>query len=297
MSEFSLKSWSNVKPNFRFLKEVLQHQPKEKIEELFVEEYRISLSDLDTFMIAESAEFLRLSVINLLAYKNLVCGNYLAWGKVTMYYSQFYIINCLLRLKRYALVHLEFSNGESALTVSIFKPRNKSYYRVQKCTASGHQIAWDKFAEKYPELSGHNVNTGKELGKFFIKERNEWNYDLFYASQTTDEYALREARDRCIYNFLDPEYGSSASSEGAAENYNDMMANYGYEEAGTGQYQEYAIRRLMEIGKISEHSGWYLSCFSEILNDIKLLQSPASMKEEISKWFIDAISGIKKSTD
>ena len=105
--------------------------------------------------------------------EHLVCGNYLAWGRVTIYYSQFYLVSCLLRLRGFALTHLDFVDDGSSLVISFEKLRDKPHYFINTCKSSGHEMVWTNFAKFYPEL-GH-----EDLGKYFIKERNDWNYDLF----------------------------------------------------------------------------------------------------------------------
>jgi hypothetical protein len=292
LSALSAKSWSDVQPHFRFLKEILQQRKKAEIEAMCGTE--VPLSRIDPFMINEAVEYLNLSMINLLAYKRLVCGKYLAWGKVTLYYSQFYALNCLLRLRRYALVHVDFVDEERSLMVRIFKPRNSTNYRIEKCTTGGHENTWDMFAQKYPELVSKNKETAKSLGKFSIRERENWNYNLFYASQSSDKYALDEAEDRCRHNFLDPNYGLSASSEEAAEYFGELMANIGWEEAGTGDYQKYAIKNLIEIGKNSKYGNWYSGHLSVILESVQVVESSKEMKDEMTKWLRDAISQIQK---
>jgi hypothetical protein len=85
MNGLSPKSWSEIKPHYRFFKEVLQQREKAEIEVMYGAE--IPLARFDPFMINEAVEYLNLSMTNLLAYKRLVCDKYLAWGKVTLYYS------------------------------------------------------------------------------------------------------------------------------------------------------------------------------------------------------------------
>lgn len=285
MIKLSPNYWSGVRPDWMFLKEFLERRSELDVTKLFNKE--IDRQVFDPFMIQESAEFLRLSAINLLAYKKLVCGNYLAWGRVTIYYSQFYVVNCLLRLKKFALVHLNPINRGKQLTIRIEESSNKPNYKIQKCNTSGHQIIWKTFARFYPELSS------EDMGKFSIRERIDWNYDLFYASQSTDKYSLKQVQDRCNNNFLDPNYGTSSTAE-EGEYYGDMMANFGYEEAGTGYYQKYAIDCLSEIGKLSKYNEWYTSRFIDILKDLKVLRSPEEMKKEIAKWFTETVEKISR---
>jgi hypothetical protein len=282
------KHWSGVKPALRFLKETLQYSKRADIAKVINDRIEIDHNTLDPFLISDSVEFLRLSIINLLAYKHLVCGKYLAWGRVTIYYSYFYIINCLLRLKGVALVHLDYLD-EKPLTVRILRPRNSRNYRFQECGgASGHKIVGEEFARVYPSLGN------KTISMYTIKERMDWNYDLFYASQATDKYALKEAENRCKNDFLDPNYGKTASSEDEAEYYNELMAGFGYEEGGTGQYQKYAIDQFTDIGKNSKYGSFYRAFFESMLQDLGLLESSDLTKEEIADWLRNAISQIKQ---
>jgi len=281
----SLKTyWSNVRPSYRFLKEELQAISRNAIESLI--DTKIARENLDSLMLKDSSEFLRLSIINLLGYKHLVCGKYLAWGRVTIYYSQFYIVNCLLRLKGFALVHLDFLD-ENPLTLRIDRVRDNRSYRMHKCSASGHQIVWKRFSELYPNLSN------EDMGKFSVKERVDWNYDLRYASQTTSKFALEEAEDRCRYNFLDPNYGISSTAE-EGEYYENLMASFGYEEGGTGDYQKYAIDCLVNVGTGSKYRNWYCSLFESMLQDIASVGSPNEMKNEIIGWLKNALFQLKQ---
>lgn len=209
--------------------------------------------------------------------------------RVTVYYSYFYIANCLLRLKGVALVHLDYPD-EKPLTIRILRPRNSRNYRFQECGgASGHRIVGEEFARLYPRLGN------KTISMYTIKERMDWNYDLYYASQATDKYALGEAEDRCKNDFLDPNYGKNASSEDeAAEYYDELMASFGYEEGGTGQYQEYAINQFADIGKNSKYGSSYCVFFESMLQDLGLLGSPDFTKREIANWLRNAISKIKQ---
>jgi len=291
MSQVSAKSWSDVRPDYRFLKEILQQRKKAEIEAMYGKEALLSV--FDPFMINEAVEYLNLSMINLLAYKRLVCGKYLAWGKVTLYYSQFYVLNCLLRLRRYALVHLDFINENSSLMIKIIKPRNSPNYRIEKCITGGHENTWDMFAQKYPEFASKDKEMAKSLGRFSISERENWNYDLFYASQNTDKFPLIEAEKRCENNFLDPDYDKKHSgSEGEAQYFGDLMADIGWEEAGTGQYQQFAINSLEEIGKNSKYRDWYSEHLTQVLKSVKLVESSEEMKKEMAEWLTNARSQI-----
>lgn len=271
--------WSNIKPSFRFLKETLQTATRDEIERLVGQD--LSRDLIDPYMLKDSSEFLRLSLINLLGYKSLVCGNYLAWGRVTIYYSQFYVVNCLLRLKGFALVHLRFPD-KKFITLRIDKVKNQPSYRMQK-SSSNHRIIWKRFSVLYPNLAS------EDIGKFSIQERIDWNYNLFFASQTTSTRALRGAEERCMYNFLDPKFGVSYSAE-EADHYQELMASFGYEEAGTGDYIKYALDRFLDISKESKWRDWYVSLFKSMLRDIDILKSRQETKDESKKWIDDALS-------
>lgn len=98
---------------------------------------------------------------------------------------------------------------------------------MQKCKAGGHEIVCSKFAKLYPKLCNEAV------GRFYVKERTDWNYDLFYASQNTGKYALKKSQLRCQYNFLDPSFGASSNPE-ETEYFQHVMSSAGIEEIGTG---------------------------------------------------------------
>jgi hypothetical protein len=282
--ESFLEYWSNVKPDYRFLKELLQTIPKVEVNNMVNKVIR--REEIDPLMINESSEFLRLSIVNMMCYKHLVCGNYLAWGRVTLYYSRFYVVNCLLRLKGFALAHLDFlDNGQLALRID--RTRDNRGYRMQVCNAKGHSTISKRFAELYPDLSCNDIE------KFLIKERSDWNYDPFFASQTTSRYALKEAEKRCKHNFLDPNYGACSSPD-AGQYYQELMADIGYEERGTGDYQKYAIDCFLSIGKGSKHKKWYSAFFESMLQDLRVLSSPNESKQEVATWINEAISQLEQ---
>lgn len=103
---------------------------------------------------------------------------------------------------------------------------------------------------------------------------------------------MREAEDRCRYNFLDPNYGFSYTAE-QAEHYQELMANFGYEEAGTGDYIKYAIECFSKIGRESNYRDGYISFLEGILHDVDVLKSKEETKGECRKWISDALSQLK----
>lgn len=258
--------WRGVEPSYRFLKEFFRGQDRVEVNEGAHAGKTIAREVLDDLFLNEAIHFLRLSIINLLSYKYLVKGNYLAWSKVTLYYSYFYVINCLLRLQKFAIVHINYIN-DSPLTIIIDRSRDNRYYTMKNIRRPQHDLIWKTFEQYYPALMS------KGIGKFFREDRIQWNYDLFYASKTLEVYALEEARDRET-NFLDPNYGVHADPD-AAEYYHDLMAGIGYEEVGVGELIKHAIEKFSNIG--------FKNIFSK--ENMDKIKSSEDTKKVILTWF------------
>ena len=210
--------YTDVKPSFRLMKETLRQASRERIIE-FIEQKTI-VPGLDCFFLKDATEFLRLSILNLLAYKFLMSGNFLAWGEVTLYYSNFYSINCLLRLKGFAVVHIDFID-EKFLRVRVIRRDGEHSYKFLRCNRGNvHQYLWNKFSELYPELCTPG------LGELMIKDRVAWNYDLHFPSQSMTDYAKEEARKRWENNFLNANFGKYSYPD-AEEYYAALMADIG----------------------------------------------------------------------
>lgn len=278
----------DVEPSFYLLKEALvQRASREKI--LQIIEQKTIVSGLDSLFLKDAAEFLRLSILNLLAYKFLMSGNFLAWGKVTIYYSNFYSINCLLRLKGFAVIHLNFLD-EKSLRIQVERVDLEHKYRFHryKGRKSPHEYLWNKLSELYPKLG-----FTPSLGKLMIKDRVRWNYDLFLPSQSMADYAKKEARIRWENNFLYPNFGMYADPD-AAEYYHDLMANIGYEEAGSGDLIKECINCLTEMARSSKYKSWYMSYFAELAQGIEDFGSQEETKREIKNWLNAAIDELSK---
>jgi hypothetical protein len=146
---------------------------------------------------------------------------------------------------------------------------------------------WNKFSELYPRLG-----FTPHLGKILVKERIRWNYDLFYPSQSMADYAKKEAKIRWDNNFLSPNYGNYPDPE-ASEYYHDLMADYGYEEAGSGQLIEICLDHFTEIAEVSKFRSWYTSYFAEIANGIDDFTSHEDMRNEIKRWLLSRIEKLE----
>ncbi|MHA1410039.1 MAG: hypothetical protein ACTSQY_07005 [Candidatus Odinarchaeia archaeon] len=268
-------NWKGVKPSYIFLKEYFRSVDREKVEEGARENKVIERKHLDGIFLNESIQFLRLSIINLLAYKYVIKGNYYAWAKVTLYYSYFYVINCLLRLQKYAIIHINYIN-DSPLTIVIDRSSNDKYYTMKNCRGNQHDLIWKTFERYYRNL----ITEG--IGTFFRDERTMWNYDLFYASQTLDKYCLDRSKIIWRTNFIDPNYYLSKGDPEADEYYYDLMADTGFEEAGAWDLIQYALEKFSNIELRGTLTG--------ILDDISKIES----SEDVKKIMISKICSLLK---
>lgn len=277
--------YANEKPSYRLLKEGLGQFSRERLVQ--IAEQKIIVRSLDPLFLKDSTEFLRLSILNLLAYKFLMSGKYLAWGKVTLYNGNFFSINCLLRLKGFALVHLDYLD-EKPLIVRVVRSNKQNGHNVLKWKGGNtHQYLWNKFSEFYPKLFS------PLLGRIMRKNRERWNYDLSYPSQSMTDYAKKDAKIRWENNFLDPNYGNYADP-GAAEYYHDLMADTGYEEAGSGDLIEICISHLTDIARNSKYKAWYISFFAELTHGIEDFGSHSDTKEEVQRWLTTSAVDLEK---
>ncbi len=276
--------YANVEPSYYLLKETLRRTPREEI--LQIIRQKVIVSDLDSVLLRDATEFLRLSILNLLASKFLMSGSFLAWGEVTNYYGAFYSINCLLRLKGFALVHIDYVD-EKVLRVQIERIKDKHEYKLHQWKKGNpHQFLWKKFSHFYPELCSPG------LGEILIQQRIRWNYDLFFPSQSMSDYAKEEAKIRWENNFLDPNFGNYANPD-AAEYYADLMAQIGYHEAGLGDYIQQCIHAFTTIAGKSKYKTWYLSYFEELARGIEDFGSHPDTIREIQNWLRSSIVNLQ----
>lgn len=246
--------------------------------------------NLDPVFLFEAKTFFRLSIFNLLAYKHLVCGNYVPASQVILYYSYFYSISCLLRLAGKAAIHSKeipksvFESNPKLQSVKFQLTRKKDShdYVMSGLKKNEHTFVWDVFSEYFPNM------LDKEIGRMFIEDRYRWNYDLFYPSHSTEDFVLREAKDRCNYNFIDPELGKDFD-DGAAEDLQDKIGQFGYEEGYAGQLIMKCVNVFKEIGKNSKYRNDYVGFFNTVCNEMELFTSKTITKEEVKKWINKAI--------
>jgi len=107
------------------------------------------------------------------------------------------------------------------------------------------------------------------------------------------DYAKEEARKRWENNFLDPNFGKYPYPD-AEEYYADLMADIGYEEAGSGQYIKECINLLTEIAKKSKYKAWYTSYFAELAEGIEDFGCHPDTKIEIQNWLNVSIVELQK---
>lgn len=242
----------------------------------------------DSIFLFEAIAFLRFSMFSLLSYKHLICGKHLPMAKVALYYSCFYAINCLLRLRGKAVIHVQ------SIPESIFddeSPKNLVFQLIQHenhtfsldgVSSNEHESIWNDFHSLFSEL------LSPDIGRLLRQDRYDWNYGLLYPSHATDESAQREMDERCNNNFLDPQFENANTSEESEHKY-DLIADYGHEEIGAGGLIKECVKLLVLIGKESNHKSEYVESLTKIKNDMDVLESSESTKDEIKKWLDDTI--------
>lgn len=249
---------------------------------------------LDSVFLFEAITFLRLSLFSLLSYKHLICGKHLPMSKVALYYSYFYVINCFLRLRGKAVIHVQsiperiFDDEPPKQLVFQLIQHEDHTFSLDVFRQNEHQFIWDDFHSLYPELSS------RDTGRLFRQDRYDWNYGLLYPSQATDEFAQQEIRNRCENNFLDPQFENANSSE-EAEYKQNLIADYGHEEMYAGDLIKEGIKLFVLIGKESNHKSKYVELLTKIKNDMDAVESSESIKNEIKKWLDDATTEIDQS--
>jgi hypothetical protein len=259
--------WAGVNPSNEIIRELLKRKDRDKL--LTIYDKRIKRETLDPYFLYEAIQFLRAALINHCSYKYLMKGHYLSIGKVSLYYGYFYIINALLRLHKYAIVHVNYYD-DSPIVIVFDQCSDHNFYVAKKCGQSQHKLIWKQFETYYPDLMSSGI------GKFFIDDRADWNYDLFYISQATAGYSIHDTEIRFSNNFIDPKYGIY-SDEGAAKYYSDLMADTGYEEAGLGQLAKYTIDFFKRIN--------FQGLKEQIEYDFSKIESSEDTKRTILSWF------------
>ena len=109
---------------------------------------------IDEIFLIEALTFLRLSIFNFLAYKDLMCGNYLAWSKVTWYYSIFYAINGMLRLDGKAIIHVD------GISFQLIRDGKFHSYKMTKSKGNEHK-KYGKFSQRHSQI--HQIQVFPDL--------------------------------------------------------------------------------------------------------------------------------------
>ncbi len=272
--------FSNVKPSWRLLKEYINSNFSEEEINRLVKNKGI-VTDLEQFFLRDAMAFLRLSILNLMAYKYLMCGHYLAWGKVTLHFSFFYSMNSFLRLKGFALIHI------TKIPPFCVEKIDKDCFKFKKSKKSSHRTLWNKFFEYKHEKGEIRF----PITDAMLSERYMWNYDLLFPSQSMNEGAIKDADTYCQNNFLDPNYGKFEDPD-ASEYHWDLMNAIGYEEKLAGDLIKECITMLGKKAQKSKYKTDYVAYFQGMLEGIKSFKTKQDMKKEIEKWIQETLNDL-----
>lgn len=248
----------------------------------------------DSVFLFEAITFLRLSIFGLLSYRHLICGKHLPMSKVSLYYSYFYAINCLLRLRGNAVIHIQkipkkiFDDNEKPeMLVFQLIQHDDHTFSLDGFSSHEHEFVWNTFHSLFPDFSH------KDTGRLFRQDRYDWNYGLLYPSQATEEFAQQEINKRCDNNFLDPQFGH-VEDESLSQYRHDLVADYGHEEMYAGDLIKEGLKLLVSIGKESNHKSEYAELLSKIKNDMDVVESSDEVRNEIKKWLDSAIEELNE---
>jgi hypothetical protein len=241
----------------------------------------------DSVFLHEATAFMSASISNLLAFKKLMCGNYYPWAKTTLYYSNFYSVNCMLRFAGFAIVHIE---NKETNRIQIERDMKLGGYRINNFGKNEHVRVWTKFAEIFPDI------LPRHLSAWDREERMKWNYDPFYFSQGTEEYALQEARDFCQNSFIDPEFGDWAGDADQAEYVENLVKDYGFEEGATGDSIRKSIELLTEIGLHSTFRNQYSGILQKISKQTDLFDTNHQTRQTLKSWLDSATDKLSTQT-
>lgn len=230
---------------------------------------------IDEMFLIEALTFLRLSIFNFLAYKDLMCGNYLAWSKVTWYYSIFYAINGMLRLDGKAIIHVD------GISFQLIRDRKFHSYKMTKSKGNEHKKVWEIFSKAFPDSSDSSFS------RFIRGERVSWNYDLFFMSQTMNQYALDEASICCEHNFIDKHFSDYPTLE-ATQHYDEFRFNHGSEEIFAWDLIKKGLEMIKDLGKKSNFKDEYIVFWNTLIHDMNKVHSKEETKTVI-RLFIESL--------
>lgn len=279
--------YSNIAPSTRFLKEYFTRLRFNDLQNAVKSNAMFKRSAFDAFFLNEAMTFLRMSVINLLSYKFLMIGRYLAWGYVTLYYSEFYAISSLLRLSGVAVVHVDDLDSDRTQRFELRRTTNPPGYKMFSVRKREHEFIWNTFATEYKDW------VDADAGKYRISERVRWNYELLFPSQSGEKHAKDEVKIVAENNFLDPNFGNFPNSE-AAEYYADLRINYGSEEISAGELIRQCFKLLTDIADSSKYKDSYLNFFKSLMEHVDDFQTQHAFRETIKGWIQEAISRLNQ---
>lgn len=264
-----------------YLKEFFSRTPSDDLQNIIKSKKIISQQGLplDEMFLMEACVFLRLSVSNLLAYKDLMCSNYLAWATTTRYYSIFYAINGLLRLIGKAVIHS--SANDKIVPFQLTRNREMHSYTIETVRGSEHKRLFKTFSNAFPALMTQGAS------EYIRNERIDWNYDPFFMAQNMNSYALDEAKTCCEYNFIDENFGNISTPE-FAEYYENVRVEYGYGEVFAWELIKHGLEILKNLEKRSDFKNDYNDFWNILIKNINEVRSKEETKIVI-KSFIESL--------
>jgi hypothetical protein len=278
-----------------FLKETLRRIDEATVNRMIKEKLIIGESkalELDGIFLNEAEKFLELSVWNFLVYKFLMSGPYLSWAYTTRYFADFYAVNALLRIRGNAVVHIERRRDEDwrYQTVHIARSSRAHAYRLNHMRTNEHEFVWNTFFTLYRgwDYKTYGIFHGDDkISQYVRKERANWNYDVFFASQSMDIHAKEEARIMALNNFLDTHYVSLEHAE--------FMEEHGWEERVSGEFIKATLDILGDIAsepRLKDHHIAYLKGLRKSIEDV---QSNESTKENLIVWVEESLNRLNVS--
>jgi len=279
--------YSDVRPTYDYLKEVLVRVPRDELSSRLL----LDRQPLDGVFIHESWDFMKLALVNFMAYKYLMGGGYSSWGNVTLYYSNFYAANCLLRLAGKAVVHVTWISADSLLSphtkpdrldLILERASDGSTYHRKNLRGAEHQVVFNLFSQAFPGM------LPKHTGDYIRGERVRENYDLLYPSQEASAHALDRARDMYQHDFADPDYDKNWPGE-AQEYLGNIYSSYGWKEAYSAEWLRTCIDTITAIGQRSNHRPSYRLYFQQLMVELPKVQTKTSTASIVFSWIQEAL--------
>jgi hypothetical protein len=291
----------SIRPNREYLSELLGRVSQEQIETAINKKETLDSFGLalDGVFLSEAMDFLSMGILNFLAYKHLMGGGYRSWGFVTLYYSNFYAANCLLRLVGLAIAHIEWMDPRDLLISNEEKPRysrrkrvlvervsGTHSYVVKKLRQSEHQLVFGRLPQHFPDM------LTERIGDLIREDRARENYELRFPSQGLESYSLDIARQIFEHDFAVPGYGAGWDPN-AAEYLSDLYASYGYKEDYSAQWIKECTALLTELGRVSRYKRDYEVFFKHVLEWVGKLGSKSALIDLVKSWLDEGLAALK----